>query len=346
MHLTDGLRKKADRVQKTQDAITEKSRHKLELVIVQTLTVLKLTGVAVEGSRNWIFPRYRKGSSQRHFVPKGCRKRLNFQSPEYFSGRNRVGHLRLNQHSSVCLPSRPAVFCRVFSISNLWYIHHMKLLLTSTGITNKTIENKFIEMVGKQPEEMVVAYIPTAMNVARPTDKRWIVNNIVQLDQMKIGKIDLLDFSAVPEEIWLPRLKQADVIMVGGGNPYHLIYSMRKAGLDRILKGLIEEKIYVGCSAGSVILGKDIVTTAPKKYCEEIPEFEGDNGLKYVDFSIRPHFYNPDRPQYTDETTQELANNFQTTFYAIDDNSAIAVEEGEVEVVSEGRWKKIEPIVK
>ncbi|AKM82545.1 TPA: hypothetical protein DD449_01605 [Candidatus Berkelbacteria bacterium] len=222
----------------------------------------------------------------------------------------------------------------------------MKLLLTSTGITNKTIENKFIEMVGKQPEEMIVAYIPTAVNVARPTDKRWIINNLIGLDKMKIGKIDLLDFSAIPQEIWLPRLKQADVIMVGGGNPYHLIYSMKKAGLDKVLKELLEEKVYVGCSAGSVILGKDIVTTAPKKYCEEIPEFEGDKALEYIDFSIRPHFYNPDRPQYTDETTQELTNNFQSTFYAIDDNSAVVIDDDQVNVISEGKWKKFEPITK
>jgi len=218
----------------------------------------------------------------------------------------------------------------------------MKLLLTSTGITNESIKKKFIEMVGKQPEEMTVAYIPTAVNVARPIDKRWIINNLIELDQMKVGKIDIVEFSAIPKEIWLPRLKQADVIMVGGGNPYHLIYSMRKAGLSDILKDLIAGKVYVGCSAGSVILGKVIITTAPRKYSEEIPEFEGDKGFEYVDFSIRPHFYNPDRPQFTEDTVQELANTYQSTFYAIDDNSAVAVENGKVEVISEGKWGKFE----
>ncbi|MFA7253136.1 MAG: Type 1 glutamine amidotransferase-like domain-containing protein [Patescibacteria group bacterium] len=220
----------------------------------------------------------------------------------------------------------------------------MKLLLTSTGITNKSIENKFLEMVGKPPQDLTVAYIPTAVNVAKPTDKRWIIKNLIELDQMKIGKIDIVEFSAIPKEIWLPRLKQADAIMVGGGNPYHLIYWMEKAGLTEILKDLIKEKVYVGCSAGSVILGKVIVSTAPKKYVEEIPEFEGDKGLEYVDFSIRPHFYNPNRPQYTDETVQVLADELKSTFYAIDDNSAVAVTDGRIEVISEGKWKKFEPL--
>jgi len=222
----------------------------------------------------------------------------------------------------------------------------MKLLLTSTGITNKTIENKFIEMVGKQPEDMTVAYIPTAANVARPTDKRWIVRNLIGLDQMKVGKIDIVDISAIPQELWLPRLEQADVIMVGGGNPYHLIYWIKKSGLSKIFEDLIKEKVYVGCSAGSVILGKVIITTAPKKYIKEIPEFEGENGFGIVDFSIRPHFYNPDRPQFTDDTCQELANKYGSTFYAIDDNSAIVVKDDHIEVASEGKWRKFEPIVK
>lgn len=60
-------------------------------------------------------------------------------------------------------------------------------------------------------------------------------------------------------------------------------------------------------------------------------------------FSIRPHFYNPDRPQFTDESVQELAHQYQTTFYALDDNSAVTVGDGQIEVISEGKWGKFEP---
>ena len=215
----------------------------------------------------------------------------------------------------------------------------MKLLLTSAGLTNESLAKKFIEMVGKRPEEMLVAYIPTAMHVARPQDKHWIIKNFVELDRMKIGKIDIVDICAIPKEVWFPRLEGADAIIVGGGNPYHLIYWMKKSGLEPILRELIKDKVYVGCSAGSVILGKVIISTAPKKYLDEIPEFEGDGGLGYVGLSIRPHFYNPDRPQFTDESVQELADEYQTTFYALDDNSGIAIEGDNLEVVSEGKWK-------
>lgn len=218
----------------------------------------------------------------------------------------------------------------------------MKLLLTSTGLTNKSLIKKFIELVGKQPEEMTVAYIPTASNVARPPDKHWIINNYIELHKMNVGRIDIVDISAIPKEIWLPRLKNADVIMVGGGNPYHLAYWMKKSGLLEIFDDLIKEKVYVGCSAGSVILGKNIISTAPKKYIDEIPEYEGNTGLRYVDFSIRPHFDRPDRSQFSDDTIQELAQKLDTMIYAIDDNTGIAIEDGKTEVVSEGKWKLFE----
>jgi dipeptidase E len=218
----------------------------------------------------------------------------------------------------------------------------MKLLLTSTGITNKSIEDELVRLVGKALTEVVVAYIPTAINVARPTDKRWMIENLERLDQMKVGAIDVLDFSAVPKDIWLPRLQKADVIMVEGGNPYHLMYSMKQAGIIEILKDLLNEKIYVGCSAGSVILGEKVVTTAPRKYSEEISEYKGDNGLGFVDFSIRPHFYRKDRPDFTDDKMQELADKFRSVFYAIDDDTTVVVEGKNIEVISEGKWGRFE----
>ncbi|RJO60518.1 hypothetical protein C4544_04925 [candidate division WS5 bacterium] len=218
----------------------------------------------------------------------------------------------------------------------------MKLLLTSTGITNQTIRDELIRLVGKPLTEMVVAYIPTAVNAARPTDKRWMIENLKRLDQLKVGKIDILDFSAIPKDLWLPRLEQSDALFVEGGNTYHLLYSMKKAGLDQILKNLPKDKVYIGSSAGSVIMGEKVVTMAPRKYSEEIPEFEGDDGLGLVDFSLRPHFYRADRPDFTDDKIQELAEEFNGIFYAIDDETAISVDGDEVKVISEGKWGRFE----
>lgn len=214
----------------------------------------------------------------------------------------------------------------------------MKLLLTSLGITNKTIENKFIEMVGKRPEEMTVAYVPTAINLATALDKRWAIDSLRKLDDMKVGIIDIVDFSAIPKENWLPRFESADVIYVEGGTPAYLKSEMEKAGLIELFNTILADKVYVGCSAGSNIMGEKNI-----KSTKEEPGYKILDGFRLVNFSIRPHFGEGGKTFFTEDLIQEISNQYDSTFYAIDDNTAIAVEDGKVEVISEGKWGKFDP---
>jgi dipeptidase E len=218
-----------------------------------------------------------------------------------------------------------------------WYDFVMKLLLTSTGLTNKSLRNKFIEMVGKQPEEMTVAYVPTAINISSSPDKRWAIDNIRRLDDMKIGNIDIVDFSAVPKEVWLPRLEKADAIYVEGGTPSYLKEEMIKAGLVELFNSTLVDKVYVGCSAGSNVLGEKII-----KSMKQEPWYKVEDGFGLVDFTIRPHYARGDRTFFDDDKIQQLAKELNTTIYAIDDDSGIAVIGGDLEVISEGKWKRFE----
>lgn len=211
----------------------------------------------------------------------------------------------------------------------------MKLLLCSQGITNESIKKKFFEMVGKKPKDIRLAYIPTAVYTVPVPDKRWMIDNLRRLDDMKIGIIDIVEISAMPKEEWLPRLEDADVIFVEGGAIGHLLSEVRKAGLDKILPVLLNDKVYVGCSGGSTMLGGVTIGSSSKA-----PGYSVLEGLGIIDFSIRPHFYRADRAQFTEELIQDIAKKYGTTFYAIDDDTAIALEDGCVEVVSEGKWGK------
>ncbi len=210
----------------------------------------------------------------------------------------------------------------------------MKLLLTSEGIRNKTIEDKFFELVGKKPGDITVAYIPTSVTMAPVTDKRWMINSLKKLDQLGIGQIDIVDFSAVPKENWLPRLQAADVIYVEGGHGSYLVEQAEKSGFSDEIKDLLENRVYVGCSAASMFMGEFVVGSS----LEGTPP----KGLGLVDFSIRPHFLRSDHPMFPEEKVQELAHELDSDFYAIDDDTAIVVVDGKVEVVSEGKWKKFE----
>ncbi len=211
----------------------------------------------------------------------------------------------------------------------------MKLLLTSQGITNKSLQDKFIEIVGKDPSEMSVAYIPTAINTSSNPNKRWVIDSLRKLDDMKIANIDIVDISAISKDIWLPGIERADVIYVEGGDPMYLKEQFMNTDLINLLSTSNSEKVYVGCSAGSNILGEIII----KSTKDEIG-YKTEKGLGILNFSIRPHFLRGDRGQFSEEFIQELAEKLNTTIYAIDDNSAIAIEDGNIEIVTEGKWKK------
>ena len=60
------------------------------------------------------------------------------------------------------------------------YLSSMKLLLTSSGITNKSIADALFELVGKKPEDTSVVFIPTASNV-EVGDKEWFIDDLVAL---------------------------------------------------------------------------------------------------------------------------------------------------------------------
>lgn len=213
----------------------------------------------------------------------------------------------------------------------------MKLLLTSTGITNKSIEKKFFDLVSKKAEDIRLAYIPTAINMAKVVDKRWMIHNLERLDKLNIGQIDIVDFTAVPVEVWSPRLNDVDVWFVEGGDPFYLLSEFKKAGLVEKIKN-IENKVYVGCSAGSMMLGKLIL----KSDNDSSLGYKMDKGLDMIGFSIRAHFGKAGKHQFNDELMREMVAKYKTDFYAIDDATAISIDGSKIEVISEGIWKKFE----
>ena len=212
----------------------------------------------------------------------------------------------------------------------------MKLLLTSQGITNKSIEKKFFELVGKKPEDIVLCYIMTSVNLVSETNKWWMIDNLMKIKAMGIGQIDIMDFVSVPKDNWLPRLQASDVIFMEGGSAFGLLEAAKRAGLDKELPELLQSKVYVGASAGSMLLTKEEVTSDKA----DPSGFKHGKGLGIVDFSMRPHFYRPDRSTFTEELLAKFAKQYNTTFYGIDDDTAIVVTDGEIEIISEGKWKK------
>lgn len=214
----------------------------------------------------------------------------------------------------------------------------MKLLLTSGGLTNDSIANALFELVGKKPEDIKVVFIPTASNV-EVGDKDWLINDLVNLQRRNFKEIDIADISAVEEKIWKPKLERADVLFFEGGNTYHLMEWINKSGLVSILQELLKTKVYVGVSAGSMVTNKDLALKISQiVYGEDLDKTEEMKGLHYVDFYFLPHlnseYFKNLRKDFIEKTTVGM----QETIYAMDDQSALKVIDGKIDVISEGEW--------
>lgn len=208
----------------------------------------------------------------------------------------------------------------------------MKLLLTSSGLTNKSIAKALLDLAGKPFNELNLVFIPTAANVVEG-DKDFLIKNLINCRNLGFASIDIVDISAIPRDIWEPRIKEANILLFGGGDPYHLMHWIQESGLKEILPRLLTNRVYVGSSAGSIVATHSLFTATldPKEYKDE-------QALSFVNFHISPHFNSPLMSSITKEYLEKIANELHEPFYAIDDQTAIKVVNGKIEIISEGEY--------
>ena len=215
----------------------------------------------------------------------------------------------------------------------------MKLLLTSGGITNKTIAKALLDLVGKKAEEISVAFIPTAVNPTKG-DKGWFIENLYEIKQQNYKFIDIVDISALPREVWQPRLENADVLIFSGGVTEHLVYCVKESGLKELLPELLKTKVYVGISAGSIMMSSTLIMGGTRKSVRYKKDFnrEEKEGLGIIDFYVRPHLNSPTSPDARKGIIEENAKKVQGVVYALDDQMAIKVVDNKIEVIGEGDY--------
>jgi dipeptidase E len=217
----------------------------------------------------------------------------------------------------------------------------MKLLLTSGGLTNNSISEALLELVEKPVKDISLVFVPTASNVEMG-DKDWLIDDLKNLQKQNFKQIDIADISAVPENIWKPKFDEADVLFFEGGNTYHLMEWINKSGLAKLLPEYLKTKVWVGVSAGSMITNPDLARKISQAVYEE--DFDKDRdmeGLNYVDFYFLPHLNSPYFPLLKEENIRKATKDMVKKVYAMDDQSALKVVDGEVEIVSEGKWFEI-----
>ena len=221
----------------------------------------------------------------------------------------------------------------------------MTLLLTSAGITNKALESTLLQMLNKPFSEASVVFVPTASNIEKG-DKTWLIDNLVQLKRLNFKQIEIADISAVPESIWKPKLQEADVMFFGGGDPNYLMEWFNKTNMTNILSELLKSKIYVGISARSMVTNPDLSLKASQElYGDDLTRTENMKGLGLVDFYFFPHLNSEYFINLRKEKIESLSKKIKGKIYVADDESAVMVVDGKVEIVGEGECLMFNDVV-
>ncbi len=240
----------------------------------------------------------------------------------------------------------------------------MKLLLTSAGISNTSIRNALVELLGKPIAEANALFVPTGVYPFR-YGQRFAWNPIsgeaalhmCQLGWKSMGILELSVLPSIDKSNWLPSLEEADALLVWGGDPLFISYWMQQSGLFKLLPSLIDKLVYVGVSAGSMVAASVFAETySEDRSCAGSPlttedisfsSPEGETrrtlvtaeGIGLIDFAVIPHYENKNNIDTCSSNAEKWASKLSVPVYAIDDNTAIKVINGSVEVISEGKWK-------
>lgn len=221
----------------------------------------------------------------------------------------------------------------------------MKLLLTSAGISNASIHNALVDLLGKPVAESSALFIPTAIyaikggaDIARKVICGSLGDPFCDLGWKSLGVLELTTLPSVKKELWVTMLQETDALLVGGGDCQYLCYWMQQSGLAELLPSLLRKTVYVGLSAGSMVMTRFGTT-----YGNHTLPAESHKSMGIVDFALHPHLDYEGFPENSLANLEKLAVTIPVPSYAIDDNTAIKVTDGNIEVISEGRWKLLTP---
>jgi dipeptidase E len=246
----------------------------------------------------------------------------------------------------------------------------MKCLLTSGGISNTRIHNALEELLGKSIAESSALIIPTAIYpFPGGAGMAWraicgaAASPLCGLEWKSLGVLELTALPNIDEKVWVPTVQETDALLVWGGDVLFLSHWMRQSGLADLLPELPRETVYVGVSAGSMaatatfgetyydppsgrgggsaLTSEDIVFATPQGDISRI--LVTAQGVGLVDFALIPHLDHEDHPDASLANAEQWAARLPVPTYAIDDQTAIKVVDGTVEVVSEGHWKLFAP---
>jgi dipeptidase E len=202
----------------------------------------------------------------------------------------------------------------------------MKLLLASAGLYTPEIVAKCVELVGKPQDKINFAVVNEAYAVEHG-DHGWVLDDLNRIKDNFKGRMELINLLALDSATVQERIGLADVIFVVGGHADYLMSVFKKTGFDKLLPRLLKAKVYVGSSAGSMVIGNRVSTEAYATVYGEENDYGITKYMSLVDFAIKPHLGSKLFPKNRKEVLLDVAKDYKGTLYGLKDDSAIVVED-------------------
>lgn len=217
----------------------------------------------------------------------------------------------------------------------------MKLLLCSEGFYTPNTVQACVELVGKPQNEISVAVINEAYAVEEG-DKYWTVNNLYDAARNFKGGLDIVNLLALPLDEVEARIMKRDVIFVIGGNADYLMSTFNKTGFSKILPKLLETKVYVGSSAGSMVTCRRLSSAARVKIYGESRDWGVSEYLGFTEFAFASHLNSSPFPNNRAEVLKEVCEDAPYPVYSLADDSAIVIDGDEQRFIGSKPVKIVE----
>ena len=160
------------------------------------------------------------------------------------------------------------------------------IVLTSCGIIDEDFKSRFYEVIPKDElKNKKILYVTTAMDGESDDDRSWADKEYKTILELGISEKNIVEYKIGKSQ---DNLEDFDIMYMMGGNTFYLLDVIRKTGFDRMINNFLNaKKLYIGSSAGSIIIGNSIETAAP--FDDNNVGMTEFSSLKLVDGIIIPH---------------------------------------------------------
>ena len=162
-----------------------------------------------------------------------------------------------------------------------------KMFLASSFVD---VADLFVKFAEEECAGKTVTFIPTASIVE---EVKFYVDAGKEALEERGLIVDELEISTAKKEEIESTIQKNDYIYITGGNTFFLLQELKRTGADKIISEQINSgKLYVGESAGSIVVSRNIEYVKDMDDFTVVPNINTFSSLGMVDFYPVPHHTN------------------------------------------------------